>query len=172
VADVPRPDNRRAESDSGPWTTSLRTLFGSSEEPEEPDYHATLRIKSTEITAAEVTRRLGEPTNSYEIGYRPGPRSSPSKHAQWYLDSGPRQPSRGSVHLGVDEHLKLHEHVEALLAFAESRRSEIDSLRDACKIDLFCGMFSNDDINCSFDLVPEMSQRLAELALPLYVNVY
>jgi hypothetical protein len=59
-----------------------------------------------------------------------------------------------------------------LLAFVESRRSEIDALRDACGIDIKCGVFSNDNINCSFVLEPELSGRLAELALPLIVDCY
>ena len=125
-----------------------------------PYYEAALRVWSETLSVEEMSRRLGEPTYSHERG---------DPKTKRYPDGARRSDSMWSRASGVDELSRLDEHVEAVLAFLETRREEVAAIRDACEMDIFCGVFHNDSINCSFILQPDLSRRLAEWALPLNV---
>jgi hypothetical protein len=55
-----------------------------------------------------------------------------------------------------------------------SRRASdaLSSLGDLCEVDIFCGVFTEEDAQGGFVLDPELSRRLAELGLAVVVDVY
>jgi hypothetical protein len=73
---------------------------------------------------------------------------------------------------GLDRSSPLDEHIEELVAFAETNSETIDSLRTECDIDIFCGLFSGDDAQGGFTIEPTLSARLAELRLPVSIDIY
>jgi hypothetical protein len=129
-----------------------------------PRYKASLRVRSETLSAAEISRRLGDPDRSRERGelkmperYPDGPRFS---HSQWNRESR------------VGEGERLDAHIGALLDFVDAHRDAIDGLRDSCEMDIFCGVFSNDSINCHYVLESELLKRLGDLGLSLFMDNY
>ena len=58
------------------------------------------------------------------------------------------------------------------MAAAEARTAALEALRDKCRIDIFCGVFSRDGAQGGFTVEPQLSARLAALSLPVGFDVY
>ena len=66
----------------------------------------------------------------------------------------------------------LEEQVEELVLFAERHLDAIQHLRSESDIDLFCGAFAADTINCGATFTPQIMARLAALDLSIYIDIY
>jgi len=134
-------------------------------EEQEPEYAASLRVWSETLSVTDISSRLGKPSASHQRG--DVSTDLPefgllARHPEslWLRESG------------LDQHIRLAEHIEALVAFAESHRSDIDAIRDACDIDITCSIFQYNAITCGFWLEPELSRRLGQIGLLLKINSY
>jgi hypothetical protein len=59
------------------------------------------------------------------------------------------------------------------VAFAESRRSELEALRPSCRsIDTFCGVFADPDAQGGWVFQIDLVRRLADLQLPVLFDLY
>ena len=73
---------------------------------------------------------------------------------------------------GLERTRPLDEHLEALVVAAEARTQALQAIRDKCRIDIFCGLFSADGAQGGFTLEPQLSARLAALSLAVGFDVY
>jgi hypothetical protein len=127
------------------------------------EYTASLRVWSETLRLGELSDRLGPPTEGHDIGdliSSKRPDSGRRMQAMWMLDSG------------LDRTRPLDEHIEALVVAAEERAQALDAIRDECRIDIFCGLFSRNGAQGGFTVDPQLSARLAALSLPIGVDVY
>jgi hypothetical protein len=72
----------------------------------------------------------------------------------------------------LDRARPLDQHIEEIAAFVEAHQQAVDSLRDQCVIDIFCGLFSGDGAQGGFTIEPALSGRLADLRLPVGIDIY
>jgi hypothetical protein len=125
------------------------------------EYTAALRVISETLRLGELTLALGQPTTSHDIGDPVGRGGGERKHAYWGRESR------------IERTRPLNEHVELLLTFAEARRGSLAELRErGCRIDVFCGVFSESTAQGGWVFEPELSRRLAELGLPVSFDLY
>jgi hypothetical protein len=127
----------------------------------EHEYKAALRVISETVRLSELRSMLGEPTHSHDLGDPVGRAGTVRKHAHWGLESQ------------IARTRPLDEHVELMVAFAESRRDELEALRPRCRsIDIFCGVFADPDAQGGWVFQIELVRRLADLQLPVIVDLY
>ena len=127
------------------------------------EYTATLRVFSKRLKLVELEAQLGKPTEGHEIGdpvSRQRPDGSRHQQAYWGLKSS------------IERTVRLDEHIDELLAFAEGHRDALDSVRASCSIDIFCGVFTGETGQGGFTFEPAISQRLGDLQLPVGFDVY
>jgi hypothetical protein len=127
------------------------------------EYSATLRVSSETLRLTELTERLGEPSDGYDIG---DPVSSRR------LESGRRRQSMWLLDNGLDRTRPLDEQIAKLVAFVEGHRQTVDSLREQCTVDIFCGLFSGHGATGGFIISPGLSSRLANVQLPVDFDIY
>jgi hypothetical protein len=131
--------------------------------PSAHEYTASLRVFSDTLRLADLVAVLGEPTASHDVG-------DPvlAKHPE-----GPRRPhARWSLQSRVPRIRPLDEHIGELVAFVEHHRASIDSLRDQARIDIFCGVFTDDDAQGGFAFTSELIQRLADVDVDVTFDLY
>ena len=126
---------------------------------------ASLRIWSEMLSFRGLRKWLGEPTEGYSrgdpnVGRVTGRSYKPRAASLWQLESD------------VDRFERLDRHVIALLDTYESRLDALADVAGQYEVDLFCSVFNNDDINCSFVFEPELSGRLARLNVPVLFNCW
>jgi hypothetical protein len=127
------------------------------------EYTASLRVSSQTLRLAELTATLGQPTHGHDIGDPVSsrrPNAALHRHTMWLFESG------------LDRTTPVDKHIENLVAFVETHRQAVDSLRDQCMVDIFCGLFSGDGAQGGFTIEPGLSARLANLQLPLDLDIY
>jgi hypothetical protein len=127
------------------------------------EYSATLRVSSQTLRLSQLTETLGEPSDGYDIGDPVSsrrPDSGRRRHSMWLLESG------------LDRTRPLDEQIEKLVAFVEAHRQIVDSLREQCTVDIFCGLFSGDGATGGFIISPGLSTRLADVQLPVDFDIY
>ena len=115
------------------------------------EYTASLRVISETLGLAELTNRLGEPSEGHDLGdpiSSSRPDSGRRKHAIWMLESG------------LDRTRPLDEHIEALVEAVEAQPEAFEAIREKSRIDVFCGLFSGDGAQGGFTLEPQPSARL------------
>lgn len=152
---------RLGEGHGGEVSIATDVIVGRPKDPH--TYTASLIVGSDSLPLAEITRRLGEPTRGWDIGEPVTLR---------YPDAPLRKRSVWSLESRLDERTPLDAHVAPLLDFAESRRAELDELRDECWIEIFCGVFSGEDAQGGFAFEPELLTRLADLGVPVVFDMY
>lgn len=128
------------------------------------EYSAGLRVISETMRLAELTALLGEPSTSHDIGdlvSRRSPDGTKRKHAHWGLDAQ------------VARTRPLDEHIETLVAFAESNRDTLRALRPHCvRLDIFCGVFAEPGGQGGWEMSPELMRRLVDLELTVGFDLY
>lgn len=128
-------------------------------------YTASLRVFSATLALEEIVAALGEPTNSHRRGDPVSPRRDPDgrtrDHSGWFLKAS-----------GYETGQPLEDQIDELVGFAERRVEAIARIRPDCDIDLFCGAFAADTINCGVTLTPTLMARLAALDLAIYIDIY
>ena len=126
------------------------------------EYTASLRVLSTNKSLAELIALLGDPSDGHEVG---GPVSA-------RLPGRTREGSRWDLKSTVGRARRLDEHIDELVTFVEKHRNTFARLQADCEIDIFCGVFTSDNVNGGFVLEPSLAGRLHELQLPVVVDVY
>lgn len=132
------------------------------ESADQPWASASLRIRSTTLSARDIETALGAAaTKKFEIG-EPISRRNPSlkrSESLWVLESGLATSTR------------LEEHLIALLTFAEHKRQALAAIRNQCEADLFCG-FSSGSGQGSMTLSANTLERIASLHVDLCIDLY
>jgi hypothetical protein len=132
-------------------------------ESEHHEYTAALCVRSETLGLSELTDRLGAPSRGHDSGDAVSsrrPESGRRSEALWVIESS------------LDRKRPLDEHVEAMLAIIDSQLEVFAALRNACDIEIFCGLFAANDAQGGFSIEPELSARLAALSLPLVIDIY
>jgi hypothetical protein len=132
-------------------------------ESEHHEYTAALCVRSETLRLAELTDRLGPPSRGHDTGDAVSsrrPESGRRSEALWLLNST------------LDRTRPLDEHVQAMVAIIDSQPEVFDALRNACDIEIFCGLFTANDAQGGFSIAPGLSARLAALSLPLVIDIY
>ena len=128
-------------------------------------YTASLRVFSATLALEDIVAALGQPTTSHCRGDPVSPRRDPDgpkrERTGWRLNS-----------TGYKTGQPLEEQVEELVLFAERHLDAIQHLRSESDIDLFCGAFAADTINCGATFTPQIMARLAALDLSIYIDIY
>ncbi len=124
---------------------------------------ASLRIRSSSITAREITIKLGIiPTRSCEKG-TPLSKRHPSgpkrQECLWVLDSG------------LDDLQALESHIKVLISVLERKREILQELSKVCDIDFFCG-FSFKTGQGSIVLEASLLRKLAEYPVDIVFDLY
>jgi hypothetical protein len=122
----------------------------------EHEYKAALRVFSETVRLSELRSMLGEPTHSHDLGDPVDRVGAVREHAHWGLESQ------------IERTRPLDEHVELLVAFADSRRDELEALRPRCRsIDIFCGVFADPEAQGGWVFQTDLIRRLGDLQLPV-----
>lgn len=142
----------------------FRTLRGflSGEEPDETNYFcfsATLRIHGEDIPFEEISRRLGvQPTHLHRKGERRGPKSPPWRDDAWHFEPP------------LPESEPLERHIEELWMIVKPRLEYLKTLKQRCKVDVFCGYRSNCD-TAGFEVSHKCLELFTALEVPFGVSV-
>jgi hypothetical protein len=126
------------------------------------EYTASLRIFSTNKSLAELIAILGNPSDGHDVGDAISARHPERTHdaSRWGLEST------------VGRTRRLEEHIDELVTFVENHRDIFTRLQADCEIDIFCGVFTSDNINGGFVLEPSLAGRLHELQLLVVVDIH
>jgi Domain of unknown function (DUF4279) len=76
------------------------------------------------------------------------------------------------IESGLDKRHTLDEHLAAIADRVEEQLGDFEAIRDACDIDIFCGIFSGDDGQGGFVIEPSLSKRLSRLRLTVAFDIY
>jgi hypothetical protein len=123
------------------------------------NFSASLRIFGDALDFAEITRTLGvQPTHQYRKGERRSSRAVPYKHNGWIF-----RPS-------LDETRPLTEHILALWVVVRPHVAYLRSLKQTCKVDVFCGYRSNHQA-AGFEVDHRCLELFTALEVPFGVSV-
>ena len=124
---------------------------------------ASLRIFSEKLDSSEITEILDRaPTRYTKKGELMSPRNPKSQrydHNLWLLESN------------LEDSTIYDEHINYLLSFVEAKKKEITILKEKCVIDIVCAL-SIDGTQASFDLNPEIINRLSAAQLGIVFDLY
>jgi hypothetical protein len=143
---------------------AFQTLWGAirGEEPDEPIYFAhmaSLRIHGDNLPFEEITKQLGvEPTHAYHKGEPHGRRSPPWADDAWHF-----QPA-------LSETEPLARHIEALWEVLKPHAEYLRSLKQRCRVDVFCGYRSNCD-HAGIELPHTCLEMFTTLEVPFGVSI-
>lgn len=122
----------------------------------------TLRIVSDSLSASEMTKILGvAPKKSFEKGdlvSKRSPKPSYRKSAMWQWESD------------LSETRSLNEHLLEVCRFLKEREETLPLLSD-CKMDIFCGVFSDSE-QIGFDVDRDTIKALADYPVDLVFDAY
>src|SRR6266576_497253 len=124
---------------SAPSASSFRDNVVVETDPRH-EYTASLRIFSKNKSLAELIAVLGDPSDGHDVGDAISSR----------LPERTREEARWGLKSTVERTSPLDEHIDELVTFAEDRRDLLARLRADCEIDIFCGVFTSDNINGGF----------------------
>jgi hypothetical protein len=120
------------------------------------EYAASLRVISDTLALADISRVLGAPTDSHDIGDPVGRGETRRRQAYWGLTAD------------VDKTTPLESHVEQIVEFAEQHASGLDRLRPDCRlIDIICSVHAEPYAEGGWEFPPALLRRLADLDLTL-----
>lgn len=122
---------------------------------------ASLRIFGENLVPDDISSSLNlAPTQTHLRGQRKSEKVPLVwKHSMWLLQSP----------LGTNE--ELPRHLEWLLGELEPRATTLKELSTQFKVDLFCG-FSSENGQGGFTLSAELLCRLANLGIPIALDLY
>jgi hypothetical protein len=123
---------------------------------------ASLRVFSDTLQASDITTLLGmEPSRSYFKGQPVSSRNPKTlrRKSAWIFKSG------------LEQDPDLAAHLRRLLDFIEPRLDRLDTLRETCRVDLFCG-FASESGQGGTTLDSALLARLGRLRLDLTMDLY